>query len=107
VTSFTGTSWDGLVDKPNKPQTSDEEGGQPAPAPARPARSPFRVRSRRGRQEHLVDPEPQVERPISTTRFDASPTTIAAAMAKAGASPDEVLSWGPARDGDDDVAAPA
>jgi hypothetical protein len=95
------------VDKPNKPQTSDEEAAQPPAAPALPARSPYRVRSRRWRQEQLAEPEPQVERPTSKTRFDASPTTIAAALAKAGASSDEVLSWGPGEDGDDDGAAPA
>jgi hypothetical protein len=34
-------------------------------------------------------------------KFDASPTTLAAALAKAGASPDEVttLTWGPGTKG--------
>jgi hypothetical protein len=83
------------VDKPNKPQTSDEEAAQAPPAPTLPARSPYRPLSRRRRQEQLVEPEAQVERPVTTTKFDASPTTIAAALAKTGTSPDEVtrLSW--------------
>jgi len=83
------------VDKPNKPQTSDEEAAQPAAVPTLPARSPFRPRSRRWRQEQVVESDSQVERPTTTTRFDASPTTIAAALAKTGAAPDEVtsLSW--------------
>lgn len=84
------------MDKQNKPQTSDEEAAQPAAAPTLSARSPYRPLSRRRRQDQPVEPEAQVERPHTTMRFDASPTTLAAALAKTGASPDEVirLAWG-------------
>jgi hypothetical protein len=89
------------VDTPNKPQTSDEEAVQPAAAPSLQARSPYRPLSRRRRQNQPVEPESQVERPVTTMKFDASPATLAAALAKAGASPDEVtaLTWGPGTKG--------
>lgn len=96
------------MDTPKKPQTSDE--GEvpappvPAPSPAVPARSPFRPRSLRRRQAQLPEPPPAVERPSTSLVFDASPTTIAAALAKAGASPDEPsLAWRPGHDSDVDV----
>lgn len=86
------------MDKPNKPQTSDEEAtATPAavPPPSLPARSPYRPLSRRRRQEQPVAPVPAVERPPSNMVFDASPTTIAAALAMAGAEPVEpTLAWG-------------
>jgi hypothetical protein len=93
------------VDKPNKPQTSDEEEEPappaPAPRPEPPARSPFRPLSRRRRQAQVPDPPAAVERPATTTVFDASPTTIAAALAKAGApSGQPSLAWRPGDDPD-------
>lgn len=96
------------MDTPKKPQTSDEEEvpAPPvtAPSPALPARSPFRPLSRRQRQAQLPEPPPAVERPSTSLVFDASPTTIAAALAKAGASPDEPsLAWRPGDNSDVDV----
>ena len=88
------------MDTPKKPQTSDEEEvpALPAPAssPALPARSPFRPLSRRRRQAQLPEPPAAVERPSTSMVFDASPTTIAAALAKAGSPSDESsLAWRP------------
>jgi hypothetical protein len=102
------SSWGEVVDTPNKPQTSDEEGvpAPPvtAPSPALPARSPFRPLSRRRRQAQLPEPPAAVERPGTNMVFDASPTTIAAALAKAGAPSDEsALAWRPGDDSDVDV----
>ncbi len=86
------------MDNPKKPQTSEDETA-PAPAPPAPslkARSPFRPLSSRRRQFQIPEPVSVVERPDTSLVFDASPTTIAAALAKAGASPaDPVrLAWG-------------
>jgi hypothetical protein len=102
------SSWGEVVDTPNKPQTSDEEGvpapPAPAPSPALPARSPFRPLSRRRRQARLPEPPAAVERPSTNLVFDASPTTLAAALAKAGAPSDESsLAWRPGDDSDVDV----
>ena len=81
------------MDTPKKPQAS-EEGEAPAPpatdpSPSLPARSPFRPRSLRRRLAQIPDSPPAVERPSTSLVFDASPATVAAALAKAGASPDE------------------
>ena len=87
------------MDKQNKPhQTSGEEVTPITPAEPPPvqlqARSPYRPSSRRKRQELVPDPPPAVERPATTMRFDGSPTTLGAALVKAGAAPDEaVLAW--------------
>ena len=97
------------MEKPNKPQISDEGAAEPAAAaPTLQARSPYRPLSLRRRQEQVVGPESQVERPTTRTKFNASPTTIVAALARSGASPDETarLSWrsapkAPSRDEDD------
>jgi hypothetical protein len=102
------SSWGEVVDTPNKPQTSDEEEvpapPAPAPSPALPARSPFRPLSRRRRQAQLPEPPAAVERPTTNLVFDASPTTIAAALAKAGAPSDESsLAWRPGDDSEIDV----
>ena len=91
------------MDTPKKPQTSDEEEvpapPAPTPPPALPARSPFRPLSRRRRQARPPEPPAAVERPSTNMVFDASPTTIAAALAKAGASPDDAsLAWRPGDD---------
>jgi hypothetical protein len=96
------------VDTPKKPQTSDEEEVAappvPAPSPSLQARSPFRPLSSRRRQAQVAEPPPAVERPSTSLVFDASPTTVAAALAKAGASPDEPsLAWRPSQEGDVDV----
>lgn len=95
------------MDTPNKPQTSDEEGVPappvPTPSPALPARSPFRPLSRRRRQAQLPEPPAAVERPTTNMVFDASPTTLAAALAKAGAPSEESApAWRPGHDSDDD-----
>ncbi|HEX6382592.1 MAG TPA: hypothetical protein VF180_15215 [Acidimicrobiia bacterium] len=97
------SSWGEVVDTPKKPQRSDEEEvpapPAPAPSPALPARSPFRPVSRRRRQAQLPDPPAVVERPETNMIFDASPTTIAAALAKAGApSAESSLAWRPGDD---------
>jgi hypothetical protein len=96
-----GTGWGVHVEKQNKPQQTSEEEAPPAPPPAPlQARSPYRPLSRRKRQEQAVEAPPAVERPVASARFDASPTKISAALAKAGASPEEtVLAW--TADGDD------
>ena len=74
------------MDTPKKPQASDEEAAPPPAPPAPPpsARSPFLPLSRRRREQQLARPVPAVERPDTSLVFDASPTTIAAALAKAG-----------------------
>lgn len=85
------------MDKQNKPQqTSEEE--VPAPPAAPPAvlqaRNPYRPLSRRRRQDQVPEPPPAVDRPAVSMKFDASPTKISAALAKAGASGAEpVLVW--------------
>jgi len=96
------------VDTPKKPQTSEEEESPALPAadpsPALPARSPFRPLSLRRRQAQLPEPPAAVERPSTSLVFDASPTRLAAALAKAGASPDEAsLAWRPRTGSDLDV----
>jgi hypothetical protein len=85
------------VDKQNKPQQTSDEEVIPAPPPAPlQARSPYRPLSRRKRHDQVVEPPPAVERPVTTSKFDASPTTISAALAKAGATTAEfVLVWSP------------
>jgi hypothetical protein len=96
------------VDTPKKPQISDEEEipapPTPAPSPSLPAGSPFRPLSRRRRQAQVPEPPSAVERPSTSLVFDASPTTVAAALAKAGASPDEPsLAWRAGEDSGVDV----
>jgi hypothetical protein len=95
------------VDTPKKPQRSDEQevSDTPVPAaPALPARSPFRPLSLRRRQAQVPAPPAAVERASTSLVFDASPTTLAAALAKAGASPDEQsLAWRSSHESDDDV----
>ena len=91
------------METPKKPQISDEEEVSappvPAPSPSLPARNPFRPQSLRRRQAQVADPPPGVERPSTSLVFDASPTTVAAALAKAGASPDEAsLAWRSSQD---------
>jgi hypothetical protein len=86
------------VDTPNKPQASEEEEPLvqpvPAPSPSLGARSPFRPLSRRRRQGQAPEPPAAVERPSTSLVFDASPTTLSGALAKAGASPaDSSLNW--------------
>jgi hypothetical protein len=86
------------VETPKKPQTSEEEEGPAPPAtvpsPSLQARSPFRPLSRRRRQAQVPEPPSAVERPSTSLVFDASPTTVTAALAKTGASPDEAsLAW--------------
>ena len=95
------------MDTPNKPQTSDEEDvpapPAPGPSPVLPARSPFRPVSRRRRQAQLPEPPAAVERPTTNTVFGASPTTVAAALAKAGTQSDESsLVWRPGADSEID-----
>ena len=96
------------MDTPKKPQTSDEEEvpapPAPVPSPALPARSPFRPVSRRRRQAQLPEPPSADERPGTNMIFDASPTTIAAALAKAGApSAESSLAWRPGDDSNVEV----
>jgi hypothetical protein len=96
------------VDTPKKPQIPDEEEAPappaPAPSPSLPARSPFRPLSRRRRQGQVVEPPSAVERPSTSLVFDASPTTVASALAKAGASPDEPsLAWPTGPDADAEI----
>jgi hypothetical protein len=87
------------VEKQNKPQQTSEEEAPPTPPPAPlqaplQARSPYRPLSLRKRQEQVIEPPPAVERPVASARFDASPTKISAALAKAGAAPEETaLAW--------------
>jgi hypothetical protein len=97
------------VDNPKKPQTSEEEEALVQPAPASPprlsARSPFRPRSLRRRQAQAPEPPPAVERPSTSLVFDASPTTLSGALAKAGASPAEPsLNWRARANPDSEVA---
>ena len=94
------------MEKHNKPQQTSEEQLTPeVPSAPLQARSPYRPLSRRKRQEQVAGPPAAVERPITTMKFDASPTTISAALAKAGASPAEpVLVW--AADPDGEIEAP-
>jgi len=97
------------VDTPKKPQASDEDEAPaepvPAPAPSLQTRNPFRPLSRRRRQLQMPEPPPAVERPSTSLVFDASPTTLAAALAKAGASPAESsLAWRGSQDSDPDLA---
>ena len=86
------------MDTPKKPQVS-EEGEAPAPpvpdlSPRLPARSPFRPLSRRRRQAQAPEPPAAVERPSTSLIFDASPTTVSAALATTGTSPAEPsLAW--------------
>jgi hypothetical protein len=97
------------VDTPNKPQASEEEQevlGPPVPAlsPTLQARSPFRPLSRRRRQAQVAEPPSVVERPSTSLVFDASPTTVAAALAKAGGSRAELsLTWRVGQDSDSEV----
>lgn len=97
------------MDKKNKAQQTSEEEVTPVvtPGPLQ-ARSPYRPLSMRRRQEQVVQPPPAVERPAITVRFDASPTRIGAALAKAGASPAEtVLVWSVGAEADiEDSEAP-
>ena len=77
------------MDQRKKPQRSDEEAA-PRPALLPPsAESPFRPLSRRRRQQQRAEPTSAVERPHTSLVFDASPTRIAAVLAKAGGSPAE------------------
>ena len=97
------SSWGEVVDTPKKRQASNEDEvpapPAPAPSPALPARSPFRPVSRRRRQAQLPDPPAVIERPGTNRIFDASPTTIAATLAKAGApSAESSLAWRPGDD---------
>ena len=95
------------MDTPNKPQASEEDEAPPvpAPSPSLQARSPFRPLSRRLRQAQLAEPPAAVERPSTGLVFDASPTTVAAALAKAGGSPAEsALAWRRGQDSDPEVA---
>jgi hypothetical protein len=72
-----------------KPDAADETAGQPAP----PSKSRHRVVPRRRGGEQLPEPVSPVQRP-STVIFDASPTTIAASLAKAGSdAPEAALTW--------------
>ena len=93
------------MDTPKKPQISDEEEESappvPAPSPSLPARNPLRPLSLRRRQAQVAERPAAVERPSTSLVFDASPTTVAAALAKAGASPDEAsLAWRSSPDSD-------
>lgn len=85
------------MDTPKKPQASDDEvvPTPPAPAPSLQARSPFRPLSLRRRQQQPAEPPSVVQRPATSPVFDASPTTIAAALAGTGTSPAQPirLSW--------------
>jgi hypothetical protein len=52
----------------------------------------------------VVEPPSAVERPSTSLVFDASPTTLSAALAKAGASPDEPsLAWRTGHDADVEI----
>jgi hypothetical protein len=96
------------VDTPKKPQVSEDEEAPappvPDPSPPLQARSPFRPLSRRRRQAQPAESPSAVERPSTSLVFDASPTTVAAALAKAGMSPAEPsLAWRAGQDPDPDV----
>lgn len=87
-----GAGWGANTVDTNRPQTSDEEGAQPPPLLAR---SPYRPLSLRRRQELEGEPQSRVARSTTRLLFDASPTTISAALAKAKAAPeDPTLVWG-------------
>ena len=97
------------MDTPNKPQASEEDEAPappvPAPSPSLQARSPFRPLSQRRRQAQLAEPPAAVERPSTSLVFDASPTTVAAALVKAGAPPEEAsLAWRRGQDSDPEPA---
>lgn len=94
------------MDKPKKPQTSEEETAPPAAILHPSALSPFRPLSRRRRQQQGAGPVPAVERPNTSLVFDASPTTIAAQLAKAGRPPAEPgrLAWSRSSDASAPVA---
>ena len=97
------------MDTPKKPQASEEEEAPappvPAPSPRLPVRSPFRPRSLRRRQAQPPEPPAAVERPSTSLVFDASPTTLSGALAKAGAAPAESsLAWRGRLDPDPEVA---
>lgn len=77
------------MDKPKKPHTSDEETAPPPALPHPSAQSPFRPLSRRRRQQQPAQPASAVDRPDTSLVFDASPTTITAALAKAKRPPAE------------------
>ena len=84
------------MDTPKKPQASEEDEAPlvSSHSPSLQARSPFRPLPRRLRQAQVAEPPAAVERPSTSLVFDASPTTVAAALAKAGASPDKsALAW--------------
>ena len=86
------------MDTPNKPQISDGQDVAappvPAPLPSLPARNPFRPMSLRRRQAEVAERPAAVERPSTNLVFEASPATVAAALAKAGTSHDEAsLAW--------------
>lgn len=99
------------MDQRKKPQKSDDETA-PRPALLPPsAESPFRPLSRRRRQQQRAEPASAVERPNTSLVFDASPTRIAAVLAKVGHSAAEPvrLVWSrnsdpPAPVADDDIA---
>lgn len=75
------------MDNRKKRQKSEEETVEAQPVPLAPsAQSPIRPLSRRRRQRQPAEPAPAVERPEASSVFDASPTTIAATLAKAGRS---------------------
>ena len=97
------------METPKKPQASEEDEAQalpaPAPSPTLQARSPFRPLSLRRRQAQVPELPAAVERPSTALIFDASPTRVAAALAKAGASPEEAsLAWRKGQDSDPEPA---
>lgn len=55
---------------------------------------PSRMSLRRKRAERIVEPESKVERPSTVVVFQASPTSVAGALAKLGVSLDITLVWG-------------
>ena len=97
------------MDTPQKPQASEEEEALappvPDPSPTLGARSPCRPLSRRRRQSQVPEPPAAVERPSTSLVFDASPTTLSGALAKAGTSPAESpLAWRVRQNPDPEVA---
>ena len=96
------------MDTPKKPQASEEEEPPvppvPAPSPRLSARSPFRPLSLRRRQAQAPEPPAAVERPSTSLVFDASPTTLSGALAKAGAPAESSLAWRGRPDPDPEVA---
>jgi hypothetical protein len=92
LSQIVGAGWGVNTLDANRRQTSDEEGAQPPPLLAR---SPYRPVSLRRRQELETEPQPRVERSPTRLIFDASPITIAAALAKAKAAVEKTtLAWG-------------